>query len=70
MAQKITDLGGAMTNGLFSDLFVQAELDYRRDRAISETHPRLQAQRNRHTRRWPLNRGSTRPSSRSHGLVE
>jgi hypothetical protein len=58
-----------MTNGLFSDMFVQAEIDYRRDRALSDTHPAPRTERTRAHRRWHFSR-STRPVLRAQGCVE
>jgi hypothetical protein len=58
-----------MTNGLFSDMFVQAEVDYRRDRAITDVHPKPRPQRSRH-HRWSRARGTARPSISVHGPVD
>jgi hypothetical protein len=41
-----------MTNGLYSDLFVQAEIDYRRDRALGGSHHHQRPQRERHHVPW------------------
>jgi hypothetical protein len=42
-----------MTNGLFNDIFVQAEIDYRHDRAVTGSHRSTRPYRSRHHVRWP-----------------
>ncbi len=59
-----------MTNGLFSDIFVQAEIDYRRDRALAETHHAVRRQRTSHHRHWPLTRSTARPALHAQGCVD
>jgi len=55
-----------MSGGLISDLFVQAEIDYRFERAVSSFHPRPRARRKHHLS-WLRHRDST--SHRQHPVL-
>jgi hypothetical protein len=57
----------AMTNGLFNDIFVQAEVDYRRDRALAGSREHRIPGRARHHAPW--RRTTTTTARHSHSRV-
>ncbi len=49
-----------MYQGLHSDLFMQAEIDYRHQRLMADFHPRHRPVRAHHHLPWPLHRDPVR----------
>ena len=57
-----------MTNGLFNDIFVQAEIDYRHDRAVRGSRRPLRPARAHHSG-WSRHSETARPGRQSRQVV-